>query len=69
MLPENWKCSQCKLDRIPDVRIVRKNKKCWIIYTCRICKLKDIDTYTPAKLWNGWKFIDEVVIDEDEENP
>lgn len=63
--PEQRECPLCHFKRIPYVRLVTKNKKHWVIYTCCMCKHRDIDAYTPRKLWNGKKWEDEVIPNED----
>ncbi len=63
--PKQRECPACRFSRIPYAEIVKKNKKCWIIYTCPICKLRDIDTYTPRRVFDAFtkKFQDETIPD------
>jgi len=59
------RCAACGNERIPDIKRVKKGRKYWIIFTCKICKMKDIETYIPMQVWNGERFVDEDISEED----
>lgn len=59
-------CLNCKNVRIPDIEHVKKGRKHWTVYTCRICKRKDIEERVPKKLWNGSYFEDDMEIENGE---
>lgn len=65
--PESRECPLCRFRRIPYAKVVTKNKKHWIIFTCPLCKHRDIDTYIPRRLLNGLtgRFEEEDLPDED----
>ena len=46
------KCTSCGMVRIPTVEVVKQGNKKWTIYTCSICKLRDIEPYVPKKEWD-----------------
>ena len=64
--PVSRECPACRFTRIPYAKVVKQGKKHWVIYQCPMCKMKDIDTYIPRRLFNGksQQFEDEL-IDED----
>lgn len=43
--PTSRKCNNCGMTRIPERELVTKDNKQWLIYTCRICRAKDIEDY------------------------
>lgn len=53
-------CDNCRLERTPDIKIVGHGRRKWTIFTCRMCKLQDIEVYIPVKIWTGTEFRDEV---------
>lgn len=53
-------CENCKNVRVPEIEHVKKGRKRWTIYTCRICKAKDIEETKPKLLWNGSFWSDEL---------
>lgn len=55
------KCGVCGHTRIQEQTIVVENKVKYVLYTCPICKARDIDRLTElpkSKLWNGFRFKD-----------
>lgn len=63
--PESRECPGCHFKRIPYAKVVTKNRKHWVIYTCSMCKLQDIDFYFPKRVWTGKQFEEESLPDED----
>lgn len=45
-------CVNCKLDRIPEEQHIEQKGKKWRIYTCRVCKYKDIEEFVPKRIWS-----------------
>lgn len=61
-------CLNCRNNRIPDTKIVRKNGKRWVIYQCRMCKMQDIEPAgPPVKIFKNGKFIDDTDFDENQD--
>lgn len=65
--PEQRECGVCHFKRIPYAHVVKKRNKHWIIFTCPMCKSRDLDEYKPARLLNGLtgRFEEESFLDED----
>lgn len=54
-------CPMCKMDRIPSSEVVKEGKQRYVIYTCRICKHRDIERWADRprpKLWSGKEWLD-----------
>lgn len=52
-------CPACKLDRIPDEKVVKQGKIKYVIYKCKACHMQDIERYADrprVKYWNGTEF-------------
>jgi len=63
--PECRLCLSCKMNRVPDTRVVKKNGKRWMIITCRCCRMQDIEPAgPPMKVFKGGHFIDDTEFDE-----
>jgi hypothetical protein len=69
-------CPQCKNDRFPEETVVKEKRQKYVIYTCRICKYKDIERLIGAikkPLWDPkWGFADtteETGLPGDDSNP
>lgn len=52
-------CEVCKFVRIPIVKIVKQKTKQYKIFECTMCHMKDIESHTPRKIWDGKNFVDE----------
>jgi hypothetical protein len=48
--PTSRQCTSCKMIRLPEREIAVKDGKTWIIYTCRICKTKDIEEHIEPRI-------------------
>lgn len=57
------------MTRIPETEIVKKNGKRWLILTCRICKMKDLEPAPPPnKIFKGGHFVDDTEFDKNHDN-
>lgn len=66
---EPRKCDSCKMTRIPDSEIVKKAGKRWLILTCRVCKLKDIEPAPkPIKIFKNGSFVDDTEFDKNQDD-
>lgn len=67
--PESRLCLNCKMNRVPDTKVVKKDGKRWMILTCRVCKMKDIEPAgPPMKIFKGGYFIDDTELDENNDD-
>ena len=72
MYPQPRLCPSCRMERLPDERIVKEGRKKYVVYYCRVCKHSDIERYEEKpriKFWDGSHFVDEVAYDEPSSDP